>query len=304
MELLSIYTPTFNRAKLLPRLFQSLCRQTQKDFIWLVIDDGSTDNTREIIEKCKYQAPFKIEYYYKKNEGVHTARDYAYRIVRTELIMSLDSDDWLVDNSVEVILCLWREKSDEDIIGIFAPTITPEKKSITSDFPDVHKVTYQDFTYKYKVKGDKCTILRSSVIKSIPNCPIYPGEKLIGEGYKWIQLPLNKYFLLTEIALIIVEYQKDGYSKSARQNFFKNPHGSQALYMKSITHSKYLKPRIKGHIGYIIYSLYLKDKDFIRNSPNSLSTLLFLPIGVAAYLYAMRHWSKDYSRNRVEKDGK
>lgn len=89
MQFLTVATVTYNRGKLLQRVYKSLCDQTCKDFIWLIVDDGSTDNTHEYIEKCKSEAQFEIRYFYKENGGVHTARNMANHLVDTELMISL-----------------------------------------------------------------------------------------------------------------------------------------------------------------------------------------------------------------------
>ena len=291
MRTITIYTPTYNREHLLPRVYESLCRQTCKNFYWMIIDDGSTDNTRELVQSWIDIGNIEIEYVYKDNGGVHTARDLAYEKVDTELIMGIDSDDWMPDDAVENILDLWKKHGGDKYAGIFAPVSLPNGQH-SPGFPKAKALSYQDLTYKYKYKGDKQTILRSDIIKSIPKSPVFEGENLVGEGYKWIQLPDDKPFLLLDKPTLIVDYQDNGYSKTARKSFFLNAQGFRASHCRHITHSKYLLPRIKGHIGYIIYSLYLKDKGIIKNSPKPWGTIFFFPLGVAGYIYARAKWGK------------
>lgn len=292
MHPITIYTPTYNRAHLLPRVYESLCCQTCKEFIWLVIDDGSTDNTYELIQSWASEGKLEIQYFYKENGGVHTARDAAYHLVKTELITGVDSDDWMPSDAIENILNLWREHGGNDYAGIFTSIAFPQGKRSDSRFPDIKAASYQDFTYKYKYKGDKHTILRSEVIKEIPDYPVFDGERLVGEGYKWIQLPDNKPFLLLDKPTSIVDYQDNGYSRNAPHNYFKNPQGFRANHRQHIISSKYFLPRCKGHIGYIIFSLLLKDRYFIKNSPKPWVTVLLLPVGIAGYLYIVgRHQS-------------
>lgn len=280
-KLLTIYTPTYNRIALLKRVYKSLLNQSSKNFIWMIIDDGSDDNTKEIVEEwLKNEKGFKIEYFYKDNEGVHTARDFAYSHCNTELIVSIDSDDWLVNNAVETIEKFWKEKGKEEYAGIFGKCIFENGNEIGTKFPNIKALTFQTLTYKYHFKGDKMTIVRTDIIKEIPKSPQYKGEKLVSETYKWIQLPEDKPFLLLNTPTKVVEYQKDGYSANAYESVFKNTNGFRANYRQYMISSKYLWPKLKGYIGYIACSLLLKDNKFIKNSPYPVKTILLLPLGI------------------------
>ena len=99
LKTLTVITTTYNRAYCLEQLYQSLISQQNNDFIWLVIDDGSTDNTKELIDKWQHEGLVEIEYYYKQNGGMHTARNLAYEKVHTELNTIIDSDENDNDNS-------------------------------------------------------------------------------------------------------------------------------------------------------------------------------------------------------------
>ena len=285
MPMITVYTPTYNREKLLPRLYQSLCDQSCNDFLWLIIDDGSTDQTASLIQTWQAEQKITIQYVRKENGGVQTARDMAYHLVETELIVGVDSDDWMPNDAVEKIVFFWAAHGASQYGGIFALHCAPDGKPISTAFPPVFAASYQEFTYKYKVRGDKATILRSDVIKKIPDAPVFPGEKLIGEGYKWIQLPKELPFLILDEAVCIVDYQDDGYSKCAQKNRRQNPNGFRANALQHIVSSKYLRPRLKGQIGYIVYSLVLKDRHFFKNSPKPWQTVLLLPIGLLGYLF-------------------
>ena len=108
MPILTVFTPTFNRAYILHRCYESLLRQTNKNFIWLIIDDGSTDNTKKLVtEWMNKENGFEIRYEYKKNGGMHTAHNKAYELIDTELNVCIDSDDFMPDNAVELIVNFW-----------------------------------------------------------------------------------------------------------------------------------------------------------------------------------------------------
>lgn len=283
MEKLTIYTTTYNRANLLSRVYNSLKDQTCKDFIWMVVDDGSTDNTKELMDNCmKNNNGFRIEYYYKENGGVHTAREFAYKHCKTELIVSCDSDAYYVKDAVKMILDKWNSKDSEDYCGIFCGNSLCKKK-----FPNVKAVTFQDLTFKYKYKYDKLTVVKTDIMKEMDDYPVFDNEKLVSEGYKWLQLPTDKKFLLIQEDLTESKYLADGYTLNARKNFFANLNGFNAYYKQFIKCAIYIKPKIKGHIGYIITSILLKKKNFIKDSPNWFVTLLLTPLGVAGTIYLL-----------------
>jgi glycosyltransferase involved in cell wall biosynthesis len=287
MHKLTVYTPTFNRDHLLPRLYKNLQEQTCKEFIWMIIDDGSTDNTRNLVNSWINEKILKIKYIYKDNGGVHTARDTAYENIQTELLVGIDSDDLLTKDAIKIILDFWEMHGDEMYAGIFSRTCLPDGKPYGPIFPKKKALTYQQFTYKYKYKSEKHTILRTKIIKNTLRYPVFNDEKLIGEGYKWIQLPNDKKFLLLNKFTRIFDMQDDGYSRNSYRNFFKFPKGARENHKMHIIHSKYLSARIKGYIGYILFSLYLKDKKFIKNSPKPLATILLTPLGLIAFIYAI-----------------
>ena len=119
MKQLTVFTPAYNRAKLLERCYRSLQRQTNKDFVWYVIDDGSTDNTREVVSKwISENNDFEIRYYYKENGGLHTAYNEAIAHLETELAVCIDSDDFMPDNAVEIILDFWNKNGSDKYAGI------------------------------------------------------------------------------------------------------------------------------------------------------------------------------------------
>ena len=185
--LLTIYTPTFNRAVLLLRVYNSLLRQTSKDFLWLIVDDGSTDDTHALVEEwIKNDNGFEIHYEYKVNEGVHSARNLAYRLCKTRLILGIDSDDWLANDAVETIIDVWkRHEGKGNFAGIIAKCISSSGEAISANWPSQTKyASLQDFVYRYKCTSDRSTVMRTDIIQAVEPAPVFPGEKLVGEDYQ------------------------------------------------------------------------------------------------------------------------
>ena len=116
---ITVFTPTYNRAGLLSRCYESMKAQTNKSFIWMIIDDGSSDNTEEIVrEWIRETEDFTILYYHKENGGLHTTYNEAIAHIETELCVCIDSDDYMPADAIEKILNFWNEHGSNEVAGI------------------------------------------------------------------------------------------------------------------------------------------------------------------------------------------
>ena len=119
MNLITVFTPTYNRAYCLNKCYESMQKQNCKAFDWLIVVDGSTDNTKELVDSwLNKDNGFEIIYKYKKNGGMHTAHNLAYELIDTELNVCIDSDDRLSENAIEKIIDFWNENGSEKYAGI------------------------------------------------------------------------------------------------------------------------------------------------------------------------------------------
>ena len=164
----TIFTPTYNRAYLLEELYDSLKSQTFKDFEWLVVDDGSLDDTRQIVEKFINEKILNISYYYKDNGGKQRAYNYALDKAKGELFICLDSDDKYVPNGLEIILKYWiKNEKNSKIAGMGYISTYPNGDIIGTKFPKNEMIESQfDIYNKYKVTGDKGLMFRTDIIKN------------------------------------------------------------------------------------------------------------------------------------------
>ena len=127
MKTLTVFTPAYNRAYSIHLCYESLLRQTSKDFVWLVVDDGSSDETAQLISEWqKRDNGFEIKYVYKQNGGMHTAHNTAYENIDTELNVCIDSDDYMTDDAVEKIVNFWQENGNEKY-NAFVEKFKPKK---------------------------------------------------------------------------------------------------------------------------------------------------------------------------------
>ncbi|MBR1964507.1 MAG: glycosyltransferase family 2 protein [Muribaculaceae bacterium] len=283
--LITVFTPAFNRAHTIWRTYQSLCRQTCKDFIWMVIDDGSTDNTAELVLKWKENSKFEIIYIYQQNQGMHGAHNTAYQNITTELNVCIDSDDYMPDDAIELITKFWRNNGSEKYAGIIGLDVDLNQQIIGTEFPNnLKETTLTDF-YANGGKGDKKLVYRTEVIKKYPEYPIFDKEKYVGLAYKYMLIDQNYTLLTINRPLVVVEYQQDGSSNNMLRQYWNNPKGF-AFYRKTeMVLAPTLKRRFMSCIHYVSSSIISKNKNFIKESPKKLLTILSILPGFGLFLY-------------------
>lgn len=238
---LTIFTPTYNRAYILPQLFDSLLAQSNKNFEWLIVDDGSSDNTKEIIEDFKSKVDFKIIYIYQENQGKHVAINTALQNINTSYLVTVDSDDYLKNNAISIIYeKLATIKDSKTIIGLASPIemINNEGNTIFSNKILKSEIISSqiEMAYKYNVIAEFSLILKTSVAKQYPY-PIFPGEKFIVESV--ISNRMNNNFKLLHItsSIVIGEYRIDGLTAQIKKILANNPKGASLAYYEKMNNS-------------------------------------------------------------------
>lgn len=287
--MLTIFTPTFNRAYTLHKCYESLIRQTSKNFLWLIIDDGSTDNTRELVEKWINENKVTIKYHYQQNQGMHGAHNTAYELIDTELNTCIDSDDYMTDAAVEKIIEFWKKNKKKDLAGFVALDSYEDGKIIGTKFPEgLKETTYFDIYHKHNVKGDKKFIYRSELTKRYPY-PIFKGEKYVSLAYKYAKLDSEYKLALMNEVVCIVQYMEDGSSLNMIRQYRKNPRGFAFIRVENMKDSRLsLTNKFKESIHYVSSSLLSKNKEFIKETPCKLLTILAIPFGLLLYTYIVR----------------
>ena len=279
-KILTVFTPAYNRAYTLHKCYESLKRQTSKEFKWLVIDDGSTDNTKELVYKWKKEADFEIKYIYKENGGMHTAHNTAYENINTELNVCIDSDDYLTDNAVEIIINEWEKVRSDKLAGLGALNIFESGEVIGTIFPNELKTSkYFDIYNKYGVSGDKKFIYRTELVKQYPY-PEFEGERYVGLDYKYKKLDEKYEIALVNKIVCVVEYMEDGSSKNMLRQYKNNPRGWCFFRIENLKiPNTSLKYKFKECVHYVSSSLIINDKKFIMKSPYKVMTIIALPFG-------------------------
>lgn len=231
---ITILTPSYNRASLLPRLYDSLCRQTNKDFEWIVVDDGSTDDTREVVASLKEKCgeAFPMSYVYKANGGKHMAINIGAERARGELLFIADSDDLLADDALETVANAWHGIADDDsfagIAGLDMALDTHEV--IGSGLPQEHiDCNAIDIRYRHHVTGDMKEVFRTEVLREFP-FPEFPGERFCPEQLVWFRIARRYKLRYINKAIYIADYQPDGITAGITRARMRNSSASMLTY--------------------------------------------------------------------------
>lgn len=277
---ITVFTPAYNRAHTLPRTYESLKKQGNKNFIWLIVDDGSTDNTKELVDKwISEEKEFTIQYIYKDNGGMHTAHNVAYQNITTELNVCIDSDDCLDENAIDKILTFWNKNKSDKYAGIVGLDSDLNGNLIGKDFDNLKETTLSGY-YANGGKGDKKLVYRTDVINKYPEYPVFEGEKYVGLNYKYLLIDQDYKLLVLNEVLCNVEYQEDGSSNSMWKQYYRNPKGFAFLRKFYMQYNTSLKRNIMDCIHYVSSSKLAKNKHYIKESPKKLLTILMIPFGL------------------------
>ncbi|WP_313504619.1 glycosyltransferase family 2 protein [Kaistella carnis] len=287
MKKLTIFTPTYNRANLLPRIYKSLCRQTSQDFLWLVIDDGSSDGTEHLIQKWQSENEIEIHYHYKKNGGMHTGHNAAYELIETELNVCIDSDDYMPEDAVEKILTTWDKVEDKtEYAGIIGLDANQDGEIIGTAIPsNLLKGTLHELYLEHKVTGDKKVILRTDIVKKYPAYPEYENEKLVPLGILYLMIGQDYDLLYSNDIFCIVEYQPDGSSNSIFKQYRQSPRGFAYSRKIQIKYSNKLTDQFKNYMHLISSSIFAGDLSLAFKGVNPVKSLAIYPFGLLMNLY-------------------
>ncbi len=284
---LTVFTSTYNRISTLPRTYESLCKQTCKDFTWLIIDDGSTDNTGDIVKKWQSENLIPIRYIYKENGGLHTGYNKAIELIDTELAMSVDSDDWLPNDAVEKIVTFWNANKSEDVAGILGLDFTEEGKPLGGYLPDsAKKMKFIELGYRYHHQGDVKMVHRSELLKQVAPMPSFGKEKFFNPIYLFHKIDMNYPLLVLNDNLCYVEYQEDGMTNNIFKQYVDSPKSFSEI--RKVVMSRPDAPfalKFRNAIHYVSSQIMIRNKNWLKESPQKAMTVCAAPLGLLLYLY-------------------
>ena len=281
MGLLTVFTPAYNRGNTLLRTYKSLCDQDCKDFVWLVVDDGSSDNTAELVKDWQSRENgFEIRYIYKENGGMHTAHNTAYENIDTELNVCIDSDDKMAPGAVKKIKSAWEKVRGNNFAGLIALNADFAGKVIGKGFPEGMSETTLGGYYATGGLGDKKLIYRTDVINKYPPYPVFPGEKYVALAYKYRLIDQDYKLAVLNDIVCNVEYQADGSSATMWKQYLKNPQGFAFWRKVCMEYPETHKRVFIDCIHYVSSSLIAHNRYFLEESPRKMLTILALLPGI------------------------
>lgn len=289
----TVLTPTFNRGgERLQSLWNSLQKQTVKDFEWLVVDDGSTDGTKDLITQLQEKSDFPIRYIYKSNGGKHTALNVGIQTICSELIFIVDSDDCVTDDAVESILKIHKKyRSQNNICGYAFLRAFPDGKVNGKKFDVDEKIgSYIDVRVNGDDTGaDKAEVFKTHCLKEFP-FPEYPNEKFLGEDLVWVRMARKYEMVHINKAIYIGNYLEDGLTNNRRKHNIASPIGCMHRAEEFMEPDLKTRYRIKGGLQYIVYGRFagVKVVDLIRKSRHKVLATVCTPGG----LFLHSRWSK------------
>ena len=293
MKTLGVITTTYNRAYCIHQVYASLKKQNCNDFLWLVVDDGSTDNTKAVIDGFSKEGLVEIHYIFQENGGMHAARNTAYESIRTEINVIIDSDDWMADGAVERIVKFWNENKSADVAGIVALDAKQDGEIVGSRLPaTLQKTTITELFGRHKATGDKKLIYRSDLSQKYPY-PVFEGEKFFPASYKFRLLDLDYKMLMLDEVVCIVDYNEDSMTFDKIKQYRTCAKGFAFFRNEMIRISTDRKYIIKQTIHYIAESLLAKNRRWLRESSNKPYAALCFPAGITLFLY-LKHTNRKY----------
>lgn len=286
----TVFTPTYNRAHLLGRAYESLRAQTFRDFEWIIVDDGSQDCTAELVRQWQSQAEFRIEYLWQPNSGKHVATNRGVQNARGELFVTLDSDDWLVSNALERIHHHWQSiplSERGQYSGICGLCAYSDGRIVGTRFPcevvDANMVTIYT---RYRTRGDKFYVVRADVLRRFP----FPEDlgRFVTEALVWNRIARKYITRFVNEVFAYKEYQPDGLSAQSVRLRAQSHRAACTYYLEYATlPPEYINlwQRVRAYANWIRFSMHGKHglQEQFRGSPSKLCYLLALPIGIAAY---------------------
>lgn len=293
MPLITVFTPTYNRARLLPRLYESLLRQTEADFEWIVVDDGSTDNTPDLINTIRsaHHAPFQIRYYRKPGGGKHTAFNLGVSYAKGELFFCADSDDFLPDDALHTVAEEWEKVRHNPYtagiagLDLDATTCQIAGTGLPQNTIDCNAI---DIRCQYHVGGDLKEVFRTSVLRQYP-FPEIKGERFCPEQLVWFRIAQKYILRYINKPLYIAEYQSEGLTANIVRLRMENPIATMMTYSEMAGYNLPWLQKVKAAVNY--YRFRLCDGHHKADTPRPVLPRRWLwtvPIALVMHLRDIR----------------
>jgi len=291
--LLTIFTPTYNRANLLKRLYQSILNQSnKKTFEWLIIDDGSTDNTQDVVQDFIEEKKIIINYIKKKNQGKMQAHNTALEHARGKWFHCIDSDDYFADSAFD--LFFEQENvyfDDSKVVGICLFKKLEGQKIKFKEKINGNMLSRKELA-RNGYHGELSVFFKTDILKQYP-FPKFGDEKFVHEAIVYQKIEAKYKYIVYNSYNQIAEYQQDGYTFNDTKLAYNNPFGSSVFYKQSAKFTRNPLKKIKKYANYIAFSRLVNQKKTIHNSGNVPFCLVAYPLGLMYYKKYKKRYAKE-----------
>lgn len=278
---ISILTATYNRAELLKKLYESILKNVIDtiEIEWLIMDDGSKDDTKDVVSTFKENKKLEIKYFYQENQGKMVAINKLVKYATGDLIMDCDSDDYFADNAFEIINEEYQKNKDkmEDIYAMCFLKYNTNGKNMGNDF-EKSKTSMFDLYFKDGENGEKALVFISKVRKKYMH-KLENNERFITEARMYHEMDQMYKIMCFNRCIMICEYQKEGYSKNIIKQFQQNPYGYYKYFqeiLKMNMRKVKFKKRIYAIKHYILFSYLTKSKKSMREINGNINKILYI----------------------------
>lgn len=288
-KLLTVFTPTYNRAHTLGKIYESLKRQTNKNFCWIIVDDGSTDGTKELIREFKKNDDIEIYYEYQENSGKPTAHNKGVELSTTPYFICLDSDDYFTDDSVDTILEGFAMNEDDSQVGaILALKVSSDDESLTKYNGErgIQKATLRDFYRKGVIYGDAALAFKTKLLKKF-RFPHFDGEKFVPEAYLYDLVDSESLFYIVPRNIVVCEYLEDGYTANMARIISRNPKGYLAYIQQRLGFDKTITDVFFDTIRYDAIMYCIDKSRIVKDAEHKIMAFMLKPAGY--YLFWSRY---------------
>ncbi len=288
----SIIISTYNRAYILQRALESITNQSISDFEVIIVDDGSTDDTRSMVCRWADRVDFPVRYIWQPNQGRHVAYNEAFKVANGYFSVILDSDDMLSPDALSIFLNHWDQIPDDEkehFAGVEGLCADIEISKISGEcFPeDVFSSNYLETRKKYKIGGEKKRSIRTEIHRAFP-FPTFSDEKYMRPSIVWNRIAHRYRFRYVNEVVQLIEYQTDGLNNKRSLLRVQNPHGFRLYFQEEITlHSAYnsFADILRFYSKYIRYSIHagISFKEQRGGIPNKTIWSLCLLPGISGW---------------------
>ena len=289
--MITVFTPTYNRAHTLPNLYRSLCEQTCYDFEWLIVDDGSTDGTKELIQAYQQNnSPFEIRYIYQVNRGKAKAVNRGIKAIDNDFVFFMDSDDYLAKDAIASVMPYLEEiKADPCFCGVTGMRIYQNGTPIGSYIPDpVLDTDYLSFRVKYRALGDYADIVKTSVLREFP-FPEFEKEKFCTEALVFNRIAKKYISRYVNLPLRVCEYLPGGLTDLYDKIMGESPQASLLFWKEYFYSDIPIKMKVFSLMSYWkLYESCHKEALSAEVCPTGLMKFLRPPVLLLGWMYFKR----------------